>query len=285
MANIKWCEHPNADDCLANGEWDLMVTYIKHSAVTDFTIYSTENDCLDTNEVFKFGGDNNIDFDGDRAIMIDDDETYIGHGAGDGITTGESNTLIGHDAGNSLTTEDACVMLGYEAGANATTANRLYINNSNSAFPLIYGEFDNDIVKIGNNSDDWGLIFDVNTVGTGKIFGGDDTGDTLTLYGSTADAMPYIRSVGAGSITVRSAASIILNATASVEVYGARLLQAAGGNFTMKCADSNGDIQLQPHGSGKVKFGTYVATPASDSTGYIIMKDDGGTERKIMIQA
>ena len=39
MANIKWCQSPNADDCLDDGEWDLMIAYIKHSAVVDFTIY------------------------------------------------------------------------------------------------------------------------------------------------------------------------------------------------------------------------------------------------------
>jgi len=31
--------------------------------------------------------------------------------------------------------------------------------------------------------------------------------------------------------------------------------------------------------------GTYVATPASESTGYIIIKDASGTDRKIMVQA
>ena len=31
--------------------------------------------------------------------------------------------------------------------------------------------------------------------------------------------------------------------------------------------------------------GTYVGTPATDSTGYIIIKDASGTDRKVMIQA
>jgi hypothetical protein len=54
VANILWCESPSTDDCLATGEWDLMVAYIKHSAVTDFTIYGTEGTCVDTGQAFKF---------------------------------------------------------------------------------------------------------------------------------------------------------------------------------------------------------------------------------------
>lgn len=54
MANKKWCESFSAGDCLADGEWDDMVTYIKHSAVTDFTIYSNEGTCSDTVQAFRF---------------------------------------------------------------------------------------------------------------------------------------------------------------------------------------------------------------------------------------
>ncbi len=35
----------------------------------------------------------------------------------------------------------------------------------------------------------------------------------------------------------------------------------------------------------QLRTGTYVGTPATDSTGYIIIKDAGGTDRKVMIQA
>ncbi len=38
------------------------------------------------------------------------------------------------------------VFLGYKAGYNETNDNRLYIENTNSGFPLIYGEFDSDIL-------------------------------------------------------------------------------------------------------------------------------------------
>ena len=53
---------------------------------------------------------------------------------------------IGHSAG--YNGADNGVFLGYQAGYNETSANKLYIENSNSSTPLIYGEFDNDIVRI-----------------------------------------------------------------------------------------------------------------------------------------
>lgn len=70
-------------------------------------------------------------------------------------TTGSSNTAVGYNAGGSSTTVDGGIYLGYNAGSSNTTANRLYINNSNSAYPLIYGDFANDKVKFGDNNAYW----------------------------------------------------------------------------------------------------------------------------------
>jgi hypothetical protein len=41
--------------------------------------------------------------------------------------------------------------LGYNAGYNETGSNKLYIDNSGTTTPLIYGEFDNQFVKINAN--------------------------------------------------------------------------------------------------------------------------------------
>jgi hypothetical protein len=63
-------------------------------------------------------------------------------------TTGNYNTAVGYQAGFSNQTGSSNVFLGYRAGYNETGSNKLYIENSDSSNPLIYGEFDNDIVKI-----------------------------------------------------------------------------------------------------------------------------------------
>lgn len=49
--------------------------------------------------------------------------------------------------------------------------------------------------------------------------------------------------------------------------------------------DANVDLKLVPKGTGNIRFGTYAAGAATDSTGYITIKDAGGTARKLMVQA
>ncbi len=61
---------------------------------------------------------------------------------------GQRNVAIGKDAGGGVTSGSYNVFIGYGAGDEVTTEdNRLYIANS-GGIPLIYGEFDNQLVKI-----------------------------------------------------------------------------------------------------------------------------------------
>lgn len=53
---------------------------------------------------------------------------------------GSNNVAIGTAAGE-LATGSSNVFIGYNAGKNETGANKLYIANSNTATPLIYGDF------------------------------------------------------------------------------------------------------------------------------------------------
>jgi hypothetical protein len=62
----------------------------------------------------------------------------------------DQNVCIGTNAGYAVVSGDANVMIGYEAGKAETGSNKLYIENSSSATPLIYGEFDNDKVQINS---------------------------------------------------------------------------------------------------------------------------------------
>ena len=113
----------------------------------------------------------------------DDYDTFIGAGAGYSNTTGSSNTFLGHDAGYFNTTGtfntflgpyagfyntaqfntflgysagynstgSGNVFLGYEAGADETGSHKLYIDNSTTSTPLIYGEFDTRNLTIYGN--------------------------------------------------------------------------------------------------------------------------------------
>ncbi|MCB0466127.1 MAG: hypothetical protein KDC78_10730 [Aequorivita sp.] len=67
---------------------------------------------------------------------------------------GNNNVFIGRRAGannyiaNPSNNKSNNVMIGYEAGFDQLVDNRLFIENSSSSNPLIYGEFDNDILRI-----------------------------------------------------------------------------------------------------------------------------------------
>ena len=96
--------------------------------------------------------------------------------------TGSYNTALGYAAGFKDTASGS-VYLGFKAGYNNTTGNRLYIENSDSDTPLIYGEFDNDLIRINGDLDITGSLmnFGINDLSDGKtggnsVFLGDGAG-------------------------------------------------------------------------------------------------------------
>jgi len=131
--------------------------------------------------------------------------TAVGYHTGYYITTGDKNTLlgslagkgasgastfantvaIGYQAGTALTTGGSNILIGYQAGSTLTTeSNKLYIENSNSATPLIYGEFDNDILRVNgtlqvNDPSSTGYSFPTATGTLGQVLEVDASGDLV----------------------------------------------------------------------------------------------------------
>jgi uncharacterized protein (TIGR02145 family) len=71
---------------------------------------------------------------------------FIGNLAGRD-NTGYENTIIGTQAGL-FSDGSGHVFLGAFAGLSEMGNNKLYIDNSSTSTPLIYGEFDNDLIRI-----------------------------------------------------------------------------------------------------------------------------------------
>jgi len=67
------------------------------------------------------------------------------------ITTGSNNTSLGYQSGYSNTTGSGNVFIGYQAGYNETGSNKLYIDNSSTSSPLIYGDFDTNSLTINGS--------------------------------------------------------------------------------------------------------------------------------------
>ena len=111
-------------------------------------------------------GSHNV-FIGDEAgyTSTGSDNVYIGRATGKKSTTGFGNVMLGKEAGHenidgynnvylgrnsgyNNTNGGNNVYIGAYAGENATGSNKLYIEGSNSNSPLIYGEFNNDLLRI-----------------------------------------------------------------------------------------------------------------------------------------
>jgi hypothetical protein len=76
---------------------------------------------------------------------------YIGYNSGYNNTIGSANTLIGVSAGYNNAGGSGNVFIGYQAGYNETSANKLYIDNSNTSSPLIYGDFSTNALTINGS--------------------------------------------------------------------------------------------------------------------------------------
>lgn len=74
--------------------------------------------------------------------------TFVGGQAGWENTSGNGNTFIGVNAGFANTTDSLSVCIGYRAGESLNRSQALMIDNSATSSPLIYGEFDNDLLRV-----------------------------------------------------------------------------------------------------------------------------------------
>lgn len=76
--------------------------------------------------------------------------------------------------------------------------------------------------------------------------------------------------------TIRTASAVN-----RVEITGA--ITGSMPSVAANGSDANIDLRLLPKGTGLIRFGTHSAIGAETVTGYITMKDDGGTSRKVAI--
>ena len=59
----------------------------------------------------------------------------------------------------------------------------------------------------------------------------------------------------------------------------------AGGDVDLVSNSADGNITLTPNGTGKVKFGAFTTSAVHTASGYIEIRDAGGTLRKLAVVA
>ena len=85
-----------------------------------------------------------------------DGNSFFGYQAGYNNVDGFHNTFLGGRAGRNMEDGHSNIMIGHNAGPTHTESSvseRLFIHNSTSNNPLIYGEFDNNLIRINGDLD------------------------------------------------------------------------------------------------------------------------------------
>ena len=77
--------------------------------------------------------------------------TFLGYRSGFDNLSGSKNTYLGYQSGHENANGSGNVFIGSEAGYNESGSNKLYIDNTNTSTPLIYGDFNSNIITINGD--------------------------------------------------------------------------------------------------------------------------------------
>lgn len=128
-----------AGDSNVNGQHNTLI-----GSYSGYKSSGTKNTFFGAFTGFASSGLGNVfmGVDAGRMNTAGDYNTFLGTAAGRN-NSGANNTFIGYGAGYNNYNGSGSVLIGDRAGMNDINSNRLYISNSNTSTPLIYGEFDN----------------------------------------------------------------------------------------------------------------------------------------------
>lgn len=129
------------------------------------------------------------------SLTSGDANVIIGRNGLENNTGSSNNTVIGSEAGRSNITGASNVFLGYQAGYNELGSDKLYIENSLSASPLIYGNFAADSLIVNGSL----------TVGSAYTF-------PISSPGASGDVLRYNgTNLEWGSNAITDLASVLAN--------------------------------------------------------------------------
>jgi len=129
----------------ASGDYNAFFGYRTGNANIDGD-YNTFFGAGAGRENIHSGGNTFIGGEAGRWNMSGTHNTFAGQAAGEGLTGGNYNTFIGDHAGHT-SDGDGNVLIGSQAGLNEHGSNKFHISISGTT-PLVYGEFDNQLVQI-----------------------------------------------------------------------------------------------------------------------------------------
>lgn len=116
-----------------------------------------------------------------------------------------------------------------------------------------------------------------------SVFPDGVTTDDLAISANPIDAAPVINLLGANAIQY-----VCATGTSHLfsDLAANRLNMAnSGTDYVIESLVDTHNLYLKTTGTGKIKFGTYDATAALASVGFIPILDAAGNTRKLMVQA
>ncbi|OJJ17684.1 hypothetical protein BKI52_27875 [marine bacterium AO1-C] len=203
---------------------------------------------------------------------IGSSNTFLGAQTGYEHVSGGANTFIGRSAGYKNATGIGNVFLGSYAGYNELGSNKLYIDNSSTNTPLIYGDFSTNLVRVHGS-----LQADYLTVNSQNANG---EGGEIFLAGSNGNAGWFIDSYyGSFRVFGNGHTPLLINSQGEVKLNhltvnpqnnlgegGEILLTGSAGNVGWYMDNYNGNFRLFGNGNtplvvtpqGNVGIGTFT---------------------------
>ena len=199
----------------AGGEYSSVTKYGVGAKVNQS--WGTANAAFGSYTLLYSGGSYNTAI-GQESLRNDatgDHNTGLGQKSLWSNTSGDFNTGLGSETGYSNQTGSNNIFLGYQAGYSETGSNKLYIDSSNTATPLIYGDFASDALTINGTLNSTGNIATSGTLTAASIMysqGGIVNTGTLTSTGNI--------STNANLSAVNITNSGTLNSTGNISTDG-----------------------------------------------------------------
>jgi hypothetical protein len=111
------------------------------------------------------------------------DNTIIGHDAGYGTSSNDmsANVFIGSQTGYKAE-GDSNVFIGFKAGYNETGNHKLFVDNTSTAYPLIYGEFNDNLIRVHGDLE----LRDMTATPSLKLYEPFGSGSHFTLFQTQA---------------------------------------------------------------------------------------------------
>jgi hypothetical protein len=157
------------------------------------------------------------------------DNVYLGRTTGRSNQTGNRNVFLGKASGYS-NLGHGNVFLGYNSGVNETGSEKLYIDNSDTISPLIYGEFDNHIVtvhgKFGVGTKSPAFQMEIETTGENAIMLLDRTDGATSGFASFGDSFAF------GTVTNHPVSCLVNSAIVMSLRTNGSLLMSSGARCT-----------------------------------------------------